>query len=260
MRRHVPGSGKTRMPRGAGPGEAAIPLLGQQDPPGPVGLKDRDLLLEDRRDERLHEPAGTAEPQVRVPQRGVTDLHRVRGLAAKLARRRLAVHWPRAPGSASSSHSAPGPPRSAHPVQDRRRRVPAKSPAWAGGRPGGGERSATWTGARHGSTRIVAGPSGVSDVRQIAPASSARNVGSPLPRPCTESAEALDIDGGTARGPLPLRHRVSHGYPCPDAGRQARPEAGCAPGRNAPERPPAARRPLALDPSPSSSPSSPSSP
>jgi hypothetical protein len=47
-----------------------------------------------------------------------------------------------------------------------------------------------------GSTRIVPGPWGVSDVRQIAPASSTRYVGSPLPRPCTPSVTRTSIAKG----------------------------------------------------------------
>ena len=76
MRRQVRGSGKTRMPRGAGPG-GGVAVLRQQDPPCAVGFEHDDLLLEYRGDERLHQAAGTADPQPRVPQRGVTD-HRVR--------------------------------------------------------------------------------------------------------------------------------------------------------------------------------------
>jgi hypothetical protein len=43
---------------------------------------------------------------------------------------------------------------------------------------------------------MVAGPSGVSEVRQIAPASSDLNVGSPLPRPCTESVRRTSTANG----------------------------------------------------------------
>ena len=55
-------------------------------------------------------------------------------------------------------------------------------------------------------TRKVAGPSGVSDVRQIAPASSARKVGSPRPRPCTDSVSRTSSGNGTFQSRSALSH------------------------------------------------------
>ena len=119
-------------------------------------LKNDDLLLGDRRNERFHEPAGAPELQPGMPPRGVVD-HRI-GVGSEAGRVVMAAEDA---GSASSSHCAPGPHASARVV-------------------GWGASAVN----RPGSTgRIVLGPSGVSEVRQIAPASSSWNVGSPRPWP-----------------------------------------------------------------------------
>ena len=76
-----------------------------------------------------------------------------------------------------------------------------------------------------GSTRIVAGPWGVSDVRQIAPASSSRYVGSPLPRPCTPSVTRTSIAKGACQSSSSIGSAIRSTHE-PHAKAPVRPEPG----------------------------------
>ena len=169
MRRQVRAAGRPACPRRRPRRRRAEP--GEQDPPGPVRLKAHDLLLQDRRDQRLHEAAGAADAQARMPLGGLGE-----DAGGRAGRSAPASSWqPSAAGRASSSQAAPGPQACAtrgvlRPSRLRRLSRPV--------------------------TRIVAGPSGVSDVRHTAPASSIRNVGSLRPRPCTESVRRTSTWNG----------------------------------------------------------------
>ncbi len=123
------------------------PELVQQDLPRPVRLEDHDLLLEDRRDQRLHQPPGPAQPEPRIAAGRVR-----RSAGGTTARTRRRRHRARARPEAPRAATAPPAP------------TPAPAPASTAD-PSSGETTQTDV----GSTRIVPGPSGVSDVRQIAP-------------------------------------------------------------------------------------------
>ena len=92
------------MPSGRGPRRLG-PELGQQNPPGPVRLQDHDLLLEDRRHQRLHQPSGPAQPEPRITAGRVPN-QRMGSKNQTPSHRHKA---PKTAGSASSSHPAPGP-------------------------------------------------------------------------------------------------------------------------------------------------------
>ena len=79
-----------------------------------------------------------------------------------------------------------------------------------------------------GSTRIVPGPSGVSDVRQIAPASSTRYVGSPLPRPCTPSVTRTSTANGASQSSSTIGSPIRSTHE-PHAKTPASPEPGNPP-------------------------------
>ncbi len=134
-----------RHPLGRGPGRGFAEPADQQ-PPRPVRLPGRDLLLQDRRDQRLQHQTGAQQPEPREAVMGERqqpvpghERGRVVGGAEQFGRR-------------SSSQSAPGPHAWPRIVSSCRL------------------------------TRRVPGPTGVRLVRHAAPSGVVRNVGSPVPR------------------------------------------------------------------------------
>ena len=115
-------------------------------------LDAHDFLLEHGRDECLENPVGAAEPEGRELPDEIAQAGMDRLKAGRI------VSCAELAGQRGKQPAAPGP--QAAPDAMPGREV----------------------------TRSVPGPSGVSDVRQIAPEGSMRNAGSPGPRRCTRSA------------------------------------------------------------------------
>ena len=168
MRRHVFGSGKTRMPLGAGPG-GWPPNLASRIRHARCASMDEDLLLEHRRDERLHQAADCG----RDGDRGACG----RPGAGRDGRRGRSRKCRRA------GRGRRGGRRAASPLPD-----PRPAPG-----PGGPAVPHEVAPGRGPMTRIVAGPSGVSEVRHTAPASSTAE-GRVAPAPALHGQRDPNVD------------------------------------------------------------------
>ncbi|EPJ35763.1 hypothetical protein STAFG_7173 [Streptomyces afghaniensis 772] len=133
-------------PPGRGP-RRGLPELPHQQPPRPIRLIGRDLLLQDRRNQRLHHQPAPRQPDAPGRRCRASATSRCRGTNTDGS-----SAAPSSSGNRSSSHSAPGP-----------QAWPRTPPPYA-------------------QTRSVPGPAGVRQARHTDPSGVARNVGSPGPR------------------------------------------------------------------------------